>query len=163
MDNAKNNTNNNLKTILDESLDLSLNQIRRLLSNMSPPEIAHALESSPPKQRNVLFSLLKTEEEGDVLLISRGLGSGVLFAAKIAGRTSHYDLDSALADLSVSQHELVSSIWQLEGRSLESRRTSYIGRVRFAQVQNDRNTCMRISWSNTSDWRLSRSRKTHNE
>ena len=67
MDNAKNNTNNNLKTILDESLDLSLNQIRRLLSNMSPPEIAHALESSPPKQRNVLFSLLKTEEEGDVL------------------------------------------------------------------------------------------------
>ena len=67
MDNAKNNTNNNLKTILDDSLDLSLNQIRRLLSNMSPPEIAHALESSPPKQRNVLFSLLKTEEEGDVL------------------------------------------------------------------------------------------------
>ena len=67
MDNAKNNTNNNLKTILDESLDLSLNQIRRLLSNMSPPEIAHALESSPPKQRNILFSLLKTEEEGDVL------------------------------------------------------------------------------------------------
>ncbi len=57
----------NLKTILDESLNLSINQIRRLLSNMSPSEIAHALESSPPKQRNVLFSLLKTEEEGDVL------------------------------------------------------------------------------------------------
>ena len=57
----------NLKTILDKSLNLSLNQIRRLLSNMSPSEIAHALESSPPKQRNVLFSLLKTEEEGDVL------------------------------------------------------------------------------------------------
>ena len=34
---------------------------------MSPSEIAHALESSPPKQRNILFSLLKTEEEGDVL------------------------------------------------------------------------------------------------
>ena len=67
MDDAKNNTNNNLKTILDESLDLSLNQIRRLLSNMSSSEIAHALESSPPKQRNILFSLLKTEEEGDVL------------------------------------------------------------------------------------------------
>ena len=59
--------NNNLKTILDDSLDLSINQIRRLLSNMSPSEIAHALESSPPKQRNILFSLLKTEEEGDVL------------------------------------------------------------------------------------------------
>ena len=59
--------NNNLKTILDDSLGLSINQIRRLLSNMSPSEIAHALESSPPKQRNILFSLLKTEEEGDVL------------------------------------------------------------------------------------------------
>ena len=67
MDDIKNNTHNNLKTILDDSLDLSLNQIRRLLSNMSPSEIAHALESSPPKQRNILFSLLKTEEEGDVL------------------------------------------------------------------------------------------------
>ena len=59
--------NDNLKVILDDSSDLSLNQIRRLLSNMSSSEIAHALESSPPKQRNLLFSLLKTEEEGDVL------------------------------------------------------------------------------------------------
>ncbi|MFL2714608.1 MAG: magnesium transporter [Gammaproteobacteria bacterium] len=59
--------NDNLKVILDDSLDLSINQIRRLLSNMSSSEIAHALESSPPKQRNLLFSLLKTEEEGDVL------------------------------------------------------------------------------------------------
>ena len=59
--------NDNLKAILDDSLDLSINQIRRLLSNMSSSEIAHALESSPPKQRNLLFSLLKTEEEGDVL------------------------------------------------------------------------------------------------
>ena len=28
---------------------------------------SHALESSPPKQRGILFSLLKTDEEGDVL------------------------------------------------------------------------------------------------
>ena len=57
----------NLKIILDKSSNLSLNQIRRLLNNMSSSEIAHALESSPPKQRDLLFSLLKTEEEGDVL------------------------------------------------------------------------------------------------
>ena len=61
------NINDNLKTILDDASNLSLNQIRRLLSKMTAPEIAHALESSPPKQRNLLFSLLKTEEEGDVL------------------------------------------------------------------------------------------------
>ena len=59
--------NDNLKIILDEASNLSLNQIRRLSKNMPASEIAHALESSPPKQRNLLFSLLKTEEEGDVL------------------------------------------------------------------------------------------------
>ena len=64
---SESNVNDNLKTILDDASNLSLNQIRRLLSKMTAPEIAHALESSPPKQRNLLFSLLKTEEEGDVL------------------------------------------------------------------------------------------------
>ena len=58
---------NNLKVILDNSSDLSLNQLRDLLSSMSSSEIAHALESSPPKQRKLLFSLLETNEEGDVL------------------------------------------------------------------------------------------------
>ena len=65
MDNVE--SKNNLETIIDESSNLSLNQIRRLLNKMSSSEIAHALESSPPKQRNLLFSLLKTEEEGHVL------------------------------------------------------------------------------------------------
>ena len=65
MDNVE--SKNNLEKLIDESSNLSLNQIRRLLNKMSSSEIAHALESSPPKQRNLLFSLLKTEEEGDVL------------------------------------------------------------------------------------------------
>ena len=65
MDNMKN--KDSLKIILDDSLNLSLNQIRDLLSKMTSSEIAHALESSPPRQRDLLFSLLKTEEEGDVL------------------------------------------------------------------------------------------------
>ena len=57
----------NLKIILDEHSDLSANEIRRLLNKMSSSEIAHALESSPPKQRQLLFSLLNIDEEGDVL------------------------------------------------------------------------------------------------
>ena len=48
---------NNLEAILDDSSNLSLNQIRKLLNKMTPSEIAHTLESSPPKQRNLLFSL----------------------------------------------------------------------------------------------------------
>ena len=63
----RNDIKDNLDIILDDSSNLSLNQIRRLLSKMTASEIAHALESSPPKQRTLLFSLLKTEEEGDVL------------------------------------------------------------------------------------------------
>jgi magnesium transporter len=61
------NNKDNLKIILDDSSNLSLNQIKRLLNKMSSPEIAHALESLPPKQRELLFSLLETNEEGDVL------------------------------------------------------------------------------------------------
>ena len=80
MDNMEN--KDNLKIILDDSLNLSLNQIRDLLSKMTSSEIAHALESSPPRQRDLLFSLLKTEEEGDVLFelgeeIQQGLISNI--------------------------------------------------------------------------------------
>ena len=57
----------NIDIIFDDSSNLSINQIKRLLDKMSSSEIAHALESSPPKQRKFLFSLLETNEEGDVL------------------------------------------------------------------------------------------------
>ena len=59
---------NNLRKILDvKDKELSLNQIKKILKDMPHSEIAHALESSPPDQRKLLFSLLETSEEGDVL------------------------------------------------------------------------------------------------
>ncbi|OUW35793.1 MAG: magnesium transporter [Verrucomicrobia bacterium TMED175] len=58
---------NNLNTLLENSLDLSEKELKNLLKKLSASEIAHALESSPPKQRKLLFSLLETNEEGDVL------------------------------------------------------------------------------------------------
>ena len=58
---------NNLDLILDNSLELSEEELRSILNKLSSSEIAHALESSPPKQRKLLFSLLETNEEGDVL------------------------------------------------------------------------------------------------
>ena len=93
MDNVE--SKNNLETIIDESSNLSLNQIRRLLNKMSSSEIAHALESSPPKQRNLLFSLLKTEEEGDVLFE--------------LGKEIQQDLIS-----SISNEELAEAVKELE-------------------------------------------------
>ena len=58
---------NNLDQLLDHSSDLSNDEVRSLLNKLSSSEIAHALESSPPKQRKLFFSLLETNEEGDVL------------------------------------------------------------------------------------------------
>ncbi|MDA9561302.1 magnesium transporter [Gammaproteobacteria bacterium] len=58
---------NNLDQLLDNSSNLSNDEVRSLLNKLSSSEIAHALESSPPKQRKLFFSLLETNEEGDVL------------------------------------------------------------------------------------------------
>ena len=59
---------NNLNQLLESSSELSHYEIRSLLKKLSSSEIAHALESSPPKQRKLFFSLLETNEEGDVLV-----------------------------------------------------------------------------------------------
>jgi len=59
---------NNLNQLLESSAELSEDEIRSLLKKLSSSEIAHALESSPPKQRKLFFSLLETNEEGDVLV-----------------------------------------------------------------------------------------------
>ena len=59
---------NNLNQLLENSSELSQDEIRILLKKLSSSEIAHALESSPPKQRKLFFSLLETNEEGDVLV-----------------------------------------------------------------------------------------------
>ena len=56
-----------LTRLLDESSNLSINQIKRLLNKMNSAELAHCLESSPPKQRKLLWSLIDNEDEGDVL------------------------------------------------------------------------------------------------
>jgi magnesium transporter len=59
---------NNLNQLLESSSELSQDEIRNLLKKLSSSEIAHALESSPPKQRKLFFSLLETDEEGNVLV-----------------------------------------------------------------------------------------------
>lgn len=58
---------NYLDLLLDSDIDLTHDEVKNLLNKLSSSEIAHALESSPPKQRKLLFSLLETNIEGDVL------------------------------------------------------------------------------------------------
>ena len=55
-------------------------------------------------------------QAGDQLLLSRPLGTGVLFAAAMAGATTPTDLDTALTQLQTSQHPLVEQLAALEQR-----------------------------------------------
>ena len=63
-----NNTENSLLTKLGTGIDPgTLNQVRHILNNLSPPDIAHQLETAPPRSRNVLWHLVDTEIAGEVL------------------------------------------------------------------------------------------------
>ncbi len=55
-------------------------------------------------------------QSGDVLLLSRSLGSGVLFAAAMAGEVCPQDLDAALAQMTISQHNLLAPLRILEAK-----------------------------------------------
>ena len=41
--------------------------VRRMLNGLSPADVAHLLESSPPKFRHALWQLVEVEREGEVL------------------------------------------------------------------------------------------------
>ena len=47
---------------------------------------------------------------GDALLISRPLGTGVLFAGAMAGITQAGELDAVMKDMALSQHQLIEQI-----------------------------------------------------
>ena len=53
-------------------------------------------------------------QSGDQLLLSRPLGTGVLFAAAMARAANSKDLDNALAQMQTSQHPLVEQLASLE-------------------------------------------------
>lgn len=59
---------NNLISRLDGAIDsVTLNQVRHTLNNLSPPDIAHQLETAPPKFRCILWELVDPEISGEVL------------------------------------------------------------------------------------------------
>ena len=52
-------------------------------------------------------------QPGDQLLLSRPLGTGVLFAAAMAGAAQPEDLDNALAQMGTSQHPIIQQLQEL--------------------------------------------------
>ena len=105
---------NNLQKILDvKDKELSLDQIKTILKDMPHSEIAHVLESSPPDQRKLLFSLLETSEEGDVLAdvgeeIQQDLISGI----------SNEELSEAVKELELD--EVVDILQNLPEERMQS-------------------------------------------
>lgn len=88
-----------LQAILDaNNKELSLNQIKNILKSMHAPEIAHALESSPPEQRKLLFSLIDTSDEGDVLT---ELGEEI--QQDLLSKISNEELSEAVRELELDE------------------------------------------------------------
>ncbi len=56
-----------LKRIQGKEFEPSINQIKRVLSGMHPSEVAHSIESLPPKERKFLWSLIDTQDEGEII------------------------------------------------------------------------------------------------
>ena len=56
-----------LKKIQGQEIEPSINQIKRILSGMHPSEVAHSIESLPPKERKFLWSLIDTQNEGEII------------------------------------------------------------------------------------------------
>ena len=53
---------------LTEALDSgTLAGVRRMLNDLPPGDVAHLLESSPPKFRHVLWQLVDVEQEGEII------------------------------------------------------------------------------------------------
>ena len=51
----------------DQNKSLSLNQLKKLVDEIGAPQVAHALESLPPQERKLLWSLVGQSIEGEVL------------------------------------------------------------------------------------------------
>ena len=63
-----NNNDNSLLARLGNAIDSgTLNQVRHILNNLSPPDIAHQLEIAPPRLRNILWEIVDPEISGEVL------------------------------------------------------------------------------------------------
>ena len=51
----------------DQNKSLSLNQLKKLVDEIGAPQVAHALESLPPQERKLVWSLVDQSIEGEVL------------------------------------------------------------------------------------------------
>ncbi len=72
-------------------------QVRMMLNELPAADVAHFLESTPPKERNILWRLINTEREGRVLQFLddeiRNEFASNMEPAALAAATRHLDID----------------------------------------------------------------------
>lgn len=90
----------------------TLSHVRRVLSHLGAVEVAHLLESSPPRARHILWQLIEPEQEGEVL---QELGDDVMGAL-----LEQMDADDVVALMEHLEPDDVADILQkLPGRILQ--------------------------------------------
>jgi magnesium transporter len=110
---------------INEALETGgLQQVKRTLnSGLAPVEVAHLIESSPPKVRKMLWELIDTENEGEVLQHLNDEVSGLFLnemsAEELVNLTSELDTDD-VADILQQIPEHVSDA-VLQGMDTEDR------------------------------------------
>ncbi len=97
---------------LREALDSgAMRQARRLVNALNPAEVADLLEALPPAQRGIVWELVATEDEGDVLVELndevRASLIEVMDARELIAATVNLDIDD-LADLLAELPETIN-------------------------------------------------------
>ena len=115
---------NNLLSRLDSAIDsVTLNQVRHTLNNLSPPDIAHQLETAPPKFRRILWELVDPEISGEVL---QELSDEIqlefldeMDSAEVASLTEGLDVDDIVDILQQLPDRVIPEV--LQAMSLQDR------------------------------------------
>ncbi len=67
MSDIEDSTKLQLETLYEALNSGTFKQVRKMLNGLAPADVAHLIESSPPKTREVLWALIDEESEGEVL------------------------------------------------------------------------------------------------
>ena len=108
---------NSLLERLDNAIDsVTLNQVRHSLNNLSPPDIAHQLETAPPKFRRILWELVDPQISGEVIQeLSDEIQSeflGEMESAEVATLTEGLNVDDIVDILQQLPDRVIPEVLQ---------------------------------------------------
>jgi len=108
---------NSLLSRLGSAIDsVTLNQVRHTLNNLSPPDVAHQLETAPPKFRRILWELVDPEISGEVIHeLSDEIRLeflGEMDSAEVASLTEGLDVDDIVDILQQLPDRVIPEVLQ---------------------------------------------------